>query len=106
MSNKIHTLVVPPHLEDLKMSASSAETYNFRIREDEYSEIGFLLLDVANGNKEALKRVSDFIRMEHRMLKDSYENTGRFIDKVETWLVNNRNWVVMSPKRIEIEGEN
>lgn len=105
MSEKIHTLIVPSYLEDLKIATFNAEICNSQIREEEYAEIGFLLLDIANGNKDALKKVSDFIRMEHRRLKDSYENMERFVYTVENWLINNRNWVVMSPKRIEIEEE-
>jgi len=83
---------VPEHLEPLKKILYSG--CFFQEDDKDYARIGFKLLEVANGDKEAIKEVSTFIQRERQRLR-SLENTQKtLIEQSTQWLYWAKNWTM------------
>lgn len=90
---------VPEHLQPLKEIIQKANCFD--VRDDKYSEIGFKLMLAGEGDKKALKEVSEFIQQQQRSLKQMESNFSEFIRQVANWLYWAKFWVIRSPKSVE-----
>jgi hypothetical protein len=88
---------VPEHLEPLKKIIYSGCFFPYD--EKEYGEIGYKLLDVASGNKEALKDISTFIRRQHQTILSIQESRKTLVQQATQWLYWAKNWTVRNTEK-------
>ena len=90
---------VPEHLQPLKEIIQ--KSCCFDVRDDKYSEIGFKLMLAGEGDKKALKEVSEFIQNQQRDLKRMEGYFSDFIRQIASWMYWAKFWVIRSPKSVE-----
>ena len=81
----------PEHLRGIT-DILNKNQYPAEVEDDEYAKAAFDLILVAEGDKEALKRVSEFIQTQHRLRKDVARSYNSFRDSVHTWIGWATNW--------------
>lgn len=81
----------PEHLQGLA-DILNKNSYPTEVADDEYAKAAFDLILVAEGDKEALKRVSKFIQQQHSSRKSVAHAFNLFRDNVHTWIGWAANW--------------
>ena len=81
----------PEHLQGI-IDILNKNQYPTQVADDEYAKAVFDLILVAEGDKEALKRVSKFIQTQHSRRKDVAQAYNSFRDNVHTWIGWATNW--------------
>lgn len=81
----------PEHLQGL-IDVLNKNQYPMEVLDDDYAKAAFDLILVAEGDKDALKRVSAFIQAQHYSRKCEAQRFNYFSDNVHTWIGWATNW--------------
>lgn len=74
---------IPKHLEGLETILD--QQFVRQPDNDNYAEIAFTLIE-AEGDKESIKEVADYIQRAHRKIKDQAEAHAKMIRDVKGWI--------------------
>ena len=85
---------VPEHLSDLREMMRKGKCYIYDVDDAAYASVAFKLLKVANGDKDALKDVAEYIQKQHLEMKMASENHATFIKGVVSWLYWAKAWTI------------
>lgn len=81
----------PEHLQGL-IDVLNKNQYPTEVLDEDYAKAAFDLILVAEGDKDALKRVSAFIQAQHSSRKCVAQRFNDFRDNVHTWIGWATNW--------------
>jgi hypothetical protein len=88
---------VPEHLAELREMFRKGSSYVYDVDDAAYASVAFKLMEVANGDKDALKDVVKYIQKQHIDLKLERAKRETFMKEIVSWLYWAKAWTIRKP---------